>query len=127
MYSTPLFDFSLNPYCLLYLSTLILPHRMHCITRVNYCWDCRRRGPRLSSAKPDHFTQIWTGTLTTLARMQGLKDLRLVVMIDPPGHLEWIAAKEQIVKSMEGMRSREFQRFELTGLPYEIFEERAPE
>lgn len=118
MYSKPIFDFFLTYYCLQHLPTLILPHRMHRITKIDYHWDCRRRVPLLGSKKPDHFTQMWVETWETLAQMQGLKCLRMEVVVDEIGQSKWMAEEERIVRSMEGVLNRKLERFELKGLPF---------
>ncbi|KAH7401599.1 hypothetical protein BKA66DRAFT_110750 [Pyrenochaeta sp. MPI-SDFR-AT-0127] len=119
MYSAPLFDFSLTSYCLQYLPVLILSRRMHRITKVDYVWDCRHHVPRFGMTRPDSFTQSWIDTWENLAQMQNLKYLRVEIKVGWPRQRKWIENEERILKSLEGIRSRKLESFELLGLPFE--------
>ena len=122
MYAEPLFDFTYTDYGLHHLSSLLLPQRMHRITKIVYCWNCQRRLPRLGTSRPDYFTQLWLDTWETLAHMESLKYLVVDIMLDVLSRADWIADQERILKSMQPVLSRKFNTFELTGLPFASLE-----
>lgn len=120
VYSLPLFDFSTTCFSIMHLPVLLLPDRMHQITKVSCVWDCCHRLPLLSMRKPDSFTQMWTGVWTTLAQMRGLRDLEVRVVVDDLMVHFWVTERVRIVRSLEGVRGRKLERLELTGFPFEL-------
>lgn len=52
--------------------------------------------------------------------MQGLKYLKVSILIDELEAQDWIAERARIVKSLDGVRRREFARLELLGFPFDL-------
>ncbi len=94
---------------------------MHAITALVYEWNCRRRVPFLGqpTKKMDHFTQVWVATWDMLAAMQGLKYLKVEIILDEPIKSAWLREEERIMQSLEGVRGRGLETLELYGLPFE--------
>ncbi|OAL48616.1 hypothetical protein IQ07DRAFT_601233 [Pyrenochaeta sp. DS3sAY3a] len=119
-YSLPLFNFPATCFPVMHLSVLLLPDRMHNITKMSCVWDCGGRLPLLAQPRPDYFTKVWTGVWTTLAQMRGLRELEVRIVVGGSMVRFWVIERVRILRSLEEVRRRKLDRLELKGFPFEL-------
>lgn len=125
LYTLPIFLFSSSRLPIPRLSSLLLPQRLHFITRIHYSWNCQRMVP--SNAPPeqefaDKSRETWLIVWKTLAELKGLRELRVAIQLSDEqianGWVHQVDDEEYILKSLEVARLRNFDKFELIGLPF---------